>query len=133
MAKLTGKQRLFVTEYLKDRSIKQAAVRAGYSEKSSGVVGNKVLQHPEAKAIVNIHESRLRSKSGITAEWLLEQLKAVAEQDDVSSGTKVRAIELAMKHLGMLSENINLKTDGLNPEQRAERVAVLLERVRSRE
>lgn len=38
-----------------------------------------------------------------------------------------------MKHLGMLTENIHLKTDGLSSEQRAERVAVLLERVRTRE
>jgi hypothetical protein len=33
----------------------------------------------------------------------------------------------------MLEDRISLKTDGLSSEQRAERVAILLERVRGRE
>jgi hypothetical protein len=63
----------------------------------------------------------------------LRELKRVAEQEDVAQSTKVRALELIAKHLGMLEDRISLKTDGLSGEQRAERVAILLERVRGRE
>jgi hypothetical protein len=57
---------------------------------------------------------------------------AVAGQEDVAQSTKVRALELLAKHLGMLEERLTVKTDGLTPEQRTERVVMLLERARSR-
>ena len=66
-------------------------------------------------------------------EAVLRELKRVAEQEDVAQSTKVRALELIAKHLGMLEDRVTLKTDGLSSEQRAERVAILLERVRSRD
>ena len=72
-------------------------------------------------------------RSSVDPEFVIDQLKRVAEQDDVAQSTKVRALELLAKHLGMLEDRISLKTDGLSSEQRAERVAILLERVRSRE
>jgi hypothetical protein len=57
---------------------------------------------------------------------------AVAGQEDVAQSTKVRALELLAKHLGMLEERVTLKTDSLTAEQRTERVVMLLERARSR-
>jgi phage terminase small subunit len=39
MKELTPKQTRFVAEYLKDLNAKQAAVRAGYSEKTAEVQG----------------------------------------------------------------------------------------------
>lgn len=64
---------------------------------------------------------------------MLTELKRVAEQEDVAQSTKVRALELIAKHLGMLEDRIAIKTDGLSAEQRAERVAVLIERASRRE
>jgi hypothetical protein len=85
--------------------------------------------------------SKIREASGMSDpkrakadhEFVLSELYKVAQQDDVAQSTKVRALELLAKINGMLEERVTLKTDGLSGEQRAERVAILLERARSRD
>jgi len=44
---LTAKQKVFVAEYLVDLNATQAAVRAGYSEKTAYSVGHENLKKPE--------------------------------------------------------------------------------------
>lgn len=46
MARLTDKQQRFCDEYLIDLNATQAAIRAGYSEKTAGVIGSENLQKP---------------------------------------------------------------------------------------
>lgn len=129
---LTDKQNIFVAEYLKDRDGTAAAIRAGYAKSSAGARASELLALPAVRTLVNKHTENIRRRSEVTAEFVIEELAKVASQDDVAQSTKVRALELLAKHLGMLEDRISLKTDGLSSEQRAERVAVLLERVRSR-
>ena len=43
MAKLTPKQKAFCDEYLIDLNATQAAIRAGYSEKTANRIGNENL------------------------------------------------------------------------------------------
>lgn len=47
MAKLTDKQELFAREYLKDLNATQAAIRAGYSEKTARATGSENLSKPD--------------------------------------------------------------------------------------
>ncbi len=52
MANLTPKQQRFVEEYLIDLNATQAAIRAGYSEKTANEIGAENLAKPSiAKAI----------------------------------------------------------------------------------
>lgn len=44
---MTTKQRRFIEEYLKDFNATQAAIRAGYSEKTAGQIGYENLKKPE--------------------------------------------------------------------------------------
>ena len=44
--KLTAKQERFVQEYLIDLNATQAAIRAGYSRKTAGVIGVENLKKP---------------------------------------------------------------------------------------
>lgn len=46
MAKLTAKQQRFCDEYLIDLNATQAAIRAGYSEKTAAVIANENLRKP---------------------------------------------------------------------------------------
>jgi phage terminase small subunit len=132
--KLTFRQEQFAIEYLKDRDATNAARRAGYAESSAGNAGHANLNNPVIK-------SKIRELSGMTDpkravadhDFVLTELRKVAEQEDVAQSTKVRALELLAKINGMMEERISLKTDGLSGEQRAERVAILLERARVRD
>ena len=51
-AKLTPKQQRFVEEYLIDLNATQAAIRAGYSNKTAGQVGYENLRKPEIQQAV---------------------------------------------------------------------------------
>ena len=130
---LTHKQSAFLEEYLKDRDGRAAAIRAGYSPKAADSVAHNNLAHPVVASKLREISARSALRSEVDAAFVLRELKRVAEQEDVAQSTKVRALELIAKHLGMLEDRISLKTDGLSSEQRAERVAILLERVRQRD
>jgi len=122
----------FVKEYIVSRNASQAAIAAGYSAKTAGAIGNQILKRPEVRQKIDAATQDLKRKTGLSAEWVVDQLMAVAGQEDVAQSTKVRALELLAKHLGMLEERLTVKTDGLTAEQRTERVVMLLERARSR-
>lgn len=130
---LTKRQSLFLEEYLKDRNGTAAAIRAGYAEKSAHNCAQKNLKNPAIMKRIRAITERATQAVAVDAAFVVGELRKVAEQEDVAQSTKVRALELLAKHLGMLEDRISLKTDGLSSEQRAERVAILLERVRSRE
>ena len=129
---LTVRQHQFVGEYLVTRNATKAALAAGYSAKTAGAIGHRILSTPLVKQKIDERTQDLKRKTGVNAEWVIDQLMAVAGQEDVAQSTKVRALELLAKHLGMLEDRLTVKTDGLSSEQRAERVVMLLERARSR-
>ena len=68
--KLTAKQQRFCDEYLIDLNATQAAIRAGYSEKTAGVIGNENLQKPYLKEYI---EKRMKEK----------EAALIADQDEV--------------------------------------------------
>ena len=129
---LTVRQHQFIGEYLVTRNATKAALAAGYSPKTAHVAGNKLLSQPLVRQKIDERTRVLSKKTGVDAQWVIDQLMAVAGQEDVAQSTKVRALELLAKHLGMLEDRLTVKTDGLSSEQRAERVVMLLERARSR-
>ena len=71
--KLTAKQRNFVNEYLTDLNATQAAIRAGYSEKSAFSIGVENLRKPLiAQAIAAAQRDR-EARTQIDADWLLSR------------------------------------------------------------
>ena len=78
---LTGKQALFVVEYLKDRNAEKAYVRAGYSPGNADVHAGRLMRHPAvAQAIVDAtHEVMERAQ--VSAARVLQELARVALSD----------------------------------------------------
>jgi len=75
---LTPKQSLFVKEYLVDLNATQAAIRAGYSEKTAGVIGLENLGKPLiADAIEEAMKERGR-RTEITADRVLKEIERLA-------------------------------------------------------
>lgn len=130
--KLTIRQDVFVTEYLKDFNATQAAIRSGFAANSAAKTGARMLSHPVVVAKIKEKRDIASTRAEVDPAFVLRELKRVAEQEDVAQSTKVRALELIAKHLGMLEERLTVKTDSLSPEQRAERVAILIERASRR-
>jgi phage terminase small subunit len=81
MSDLTPKQARFVSEYLIDLNATQAAIRAGYSEKTANEQGARLLANVSvASAIENAKQQREQATQ-IDANWVLKRLADEAEAD----------------------------------------------------
>lgn len=78
---LNPMQTLFVVEYLKDFNATQAAVRAGYSEKSCKQMGSKLLSHPTIAAAIKWAIDKMTREVQIDANWVLNELKKMYENN----------------------------------------------------
>ncbi|ENE9916043.1 terminase small subunit, partial [Yersinia enterocolitica] len=80
MAKLTDKQELFAREYLKDLNATQAAIRAGYSEKTAQVQSSRLLSNVMVQQRVSELAAERNSRVGIDADYVLRQAVKLHER-----------------------------------------------------
>lgn len=116
--KLTPKQRRFIDEYLIDLNATQAAIRAGYSQKTADRIGPELLGKTCVQAAIQGAMSKRQKRTGITQDKVLEEIGKVAFHDagdcsesELKYSNKLRALELLGKHLGMFD-----KPEGRRPD-----------------
>lgn len=81
MSELTPKQARFVDEYLLDLNATQAAIRAGYSERTANEQGARLLAHASVKAAIQLRTTERQEATGITAERVLQEISLMAFYD----------------------------------------------------
>jgi phage terminase small subunit len=81
MSGLKPKQQRFVAEYLVDLNASQAAVRAGYSQRNSNVVGPRLLASVGVAAAVAQGLKRLLDKPLSQAERVIAEAVRLANSD----------------------------------------------------
>lgn len=100
------RRQLFIDEYLKDMNGAQAAIRAGYSERSARAIAYELLQMPEIHRAVRERLKEAAEKADITVEkvlWDLEYQRLLAVQKgDIAAAN--RASELQGKYHKMFVE-----------------------------
>lgn len=69
-----AKNELFSQELMIDNIGKQAAIRAGYSEKTAEVQASQLLSNPKVFARVTFLRAQLIDKAGVKAEDLVRQM-----------------------------------------------------------
>lgn len=120
---LTPKQQRFVSEYLIDLNATQAAIRAGYSERTAKQQGSRLLTNADVQAAVAASQTKRENRTEITQDYVLTRLRenveramqAVPMTDDDGGSLGIyryegsvanRALELLGKHLGLFSEKV---------------------------
>ncbi len=78
---LTPKQQKFVEEYLIDLNATQAAIRAGYSEKTACEQGSRLLANVKVSVAVAEARKHLAAQSGITLERVQKEYARLAFVD----------------------------------------------------
>lgn len=106
---MTAKQRAFTVEYMKDKNATQAAIRAGYSEKTARSIGNELLAKPDIAQKIGELEEAARVKAGITVDTIVERLNSIAQNPNAKDSDRIRADELLGKYLGMFTERVEMK------------------------
>lgn len=113
---LTPKQIRFCQEYVIDLNATQAAIRAGYSKRSAASIGEENLRKPEILKFIDYLQEQLRKKAGITAEYVVQELRDLAEwniQDFLDEGNRI-------KDLTKLSRNITKPVVGIKQTEKVD-------------
>lgn len=71
----------FVKEYLLDHNAKQAAIRAGYSEKGASVAGSRLLTDVYIREAIESHQNKINAKLDVTVERVTLELARLAFYD----------------------------------------------------
>jgi len=81
MANLTPKQQRFVEEYLIDLNATQAAIRAGYSEKTAKVIAAQNLSKLNVQEAIEEAQSKRAEQTQIDAAYVLKRLVEIDQMD----------------------------------------------------
>ena len=135
MAKMTAKQMRFCDEYLIDLNATQAAIRAGYSEKTAGVMAAENLKKPNIQEYITERMAEKKAELIADQDEVLEYLTSVLRGETrseivvvegVGMGESVarnmkkapdekerlKAAELLGKRYGLYTEKIDAEIDG---------------------
>ncbi|WP_337375641.1 terminase small subunit [Desulfovibrio piger] len=114
MAKLTDKQTAFVREYLVDLNTTQAAIRAGYSERTASRIGPQLLGKTCVREAIEKAQAKRARRVEVKAEDVLRGVIEVTTQarDSGDLKTALKGYELQGKHLGMWTEKVKQEVSG---------------------
>lgn len=137
--KLTDKQQRFIEEYLIDLNATQAAIRAGYAEKTANREGSRLLSNVDIQEAIQDAQNKRAERVNVTQD---DVLRGLLEIISMSTGkqkitetelSKVdgaivpmdvekvcfephaanKALELLGKHLGMFKDKVDVtNSDG---------------------
>lgn len=75
------RQQTFVLEYLKDLNATQAAIRAGYSQKTAGQMGERLLKNVEIAQAVGAKAEKKLDKLEVTTDRIIAEYAKIAFVD----------------------------------------------------
>lgn len=122
---LTAKQQSFVDEYLIDLNATQAAIRAGYSEKTAGQIGDENLKKPQISQAIQAAMNKRAERTQVDADYVLrtivdtiercKQAEPVRDREGQPTGeykfepsAVLKGAELLGKHLKMFTDKTEL-------------------------
>lgn len=129
--KLRDKQKRFCEEYIVDCNATQAAIRAGYSERTARQIGQENLSKLDIQTYIDELMTDIKSKSVASAEEVCKYLTAVMRGEekeqvlrlvgdgvqaaydvDIPTRERLKAAELLGKRYGLFTDRVNV--DGVS-------------------
>ena len=104
--KLTAKQSLFVKEYLIDLNATQAAIRAGYAERSAQQMGAENMLKPVIASAIQEAMDKRSDRLDLTQDKVLKDIESLRIK-----ATDAGQFSVAARCLELLGKSLNLFTD----------------------
>ncbi len=106
MTTLTPKQERFCHEYMVDLNATQAAIRAGYSEKTAQEQGSRLLSKVIVKTRISELQAEVAARTDVTIDDVIGMLRESYRDAKAANqhGPAVRAVELLGKRHGMFTD-----------------------------
>lgn len=130
MKKLTIKQTKFADEYIISGNATQAAINAGYSEKTARKIGSENLTKPDIKAYIDERMKKLEEEAIADQAEVLKFLTRIMRDEEkeevlvnignfeqeiqtmkVSAKDRIKAAELLGKRYGSWTDKVDLSSD----------------------
>lgn len=127
--RMTEKQKRFCDFYIETGNAKEAAIRAGYSEKTAKQIGQENLTKPDLRAYIDERLAELKNERTADAQEVLEYLTAVMRGEykeatligvgegaqavvdiDVGAKDRLKAAELLGKRHVLFTDKVDLQT-----------------------
>ena len=127
--RMTEKQKRFCDFYIETGNAKEAAIRAGYSEKTAKQIGQENLTKPDLRACIDERLAELKNERTADAQEVLEYLTAVMRGEykeatligvgegaqavvdiDVGAKDRLKAAELLGKRHALFTDKVDLQT-----------------------
>lgn len=124
---MNARQKRFCDEYLLDCNATQAAIRAGYNEKTAYSQGQRMLKNAEIKTYIDEQLEYIHDEKTADAKEVLEYLTSVMRGEHkeetlklvgdgvqeitnigVSAKERLKAAELIGKRYGMFKDNVDV-------------------------
>ena len=124
---MTEKQKRFCDEYLIDLNATQAAIRAGYSERTANRIASENLSKPDIKSYIDTAIARLQAENVADAQEVMRYLTSVMRGESQSSvlslcgngaqeviekrpdeKERLKAAELLGKRYGLYTEKVDV-------------------------
>lgn len=133
---LNDKQKQFAKEYIIDLNATQAAIRAGYAEKTAYSQGQRLLKHVEVQKVIQKLKDKRSERTEITADRVLKEFAKIGfanitdflkvdtsmKQEVVTVGEEKKVIEYASTSVDVFdTDNIPLDKIGAISEIRQTR------------
>lgn len=117
MAGLNDKQHRFIEEYLIDLNATQAAIRAGYSEKTSRSIAQRLLTNVDIQNAISEAKKSRSKRTQITQDRVLQEFAKIGFSDirnlfteggnlrplselDAETAAAISSVEVVTKNLG---------------------------------
>lgn len=127
--RMTEKQKRFCDFYIETGNATQAAIKAGYSEKTARKTGSENLTKPDIKQYIDERLAELKNERTADAQEVLEYLTAVMRGEykeatligvgegaqavvdiDVGAKDRLKAAELLGKRHALFTDKVDLQT-----------------------
>ena len=118
---LTDKQQRFVAEYLIDLNATQAAIRAGYSEKTAPAQASRLLINVNVAAAIQAAIKQRSERTQVDADYVLrtivdtiercKQAEPVRDRDGEATGEYKFDAGAVLKGAELLGKHLKLFTD----------------------
>jgi len=114
---LTEKQKAFCREYIVDLNATQAAIRAGYSQKTARQIATENLSKPAIQEAIRVLQDERAERTQVDADFVVERLRAIADQWQKNPSAATRALELLGRHLDIFGRDSRQQQAAVIPIQ----------------
>lgn len=115
--RLTRKQEAFINEYCITLNATQAAIKSGYSQKTAYCIGEENLRKPYIKQAIDERLKDKANKNNITADFVLNEIRAIAVDTKNKTNDRLKALELLGKYLKLFTDKVETKIETNEPIQ----------------